>query len=310
MGKLDEMLRGAGANVGESMGEGRNSGAVHRTPPPAFSGVPARLQGVTKAGNAAEIPVEKIQADVDQPREEFDGAALDRLAESIKARGQLQPIRVRWDEGRGAYVIIAGERRWRASARAGLKTMTCVIHEGAISPAELLSMQVVENMLREDLKPVEQARAFRSLMDLNGWTVRELARELAVDHSGVVRALALLDLPAAVQAQVEQGTLPPATAYELSKVSDPEERAELAQRVVAEGMTRSETVDAVRRASGKPKGRGAGKGRKMTSRVFRKAAGCTVTVENGRGLDVDTVRAALTAALASIEAEAERQTAA
>ncbi len=300
MGKLEDMLRGAGANVGESMGEGRVTGAVHRTPPAPFAGVPARLQGVTKARDAAEIPVDKIQADADQPREEFDAEALDRLAVSLKERGQLQPIRVRWDEGRGVYMIVAGERRWRAAVKAGLKTMTCVIHEGPVSAGELLSLQLVENMLREDLRPIELARAFRSLLDFNGWSVRQLAGELAIDHSGVVRALALLDLPPAVQEHVEQGALSPATAYEVSKVGDPAAQSELAARVVSEGLSRAETVEAVHRARGrKAKGRGA---RKVTSRVFRSPAS-RVTVELRKGEGPALIRAALVDALATLDAE-------
>jgi ParB family chromosome partitioning protein len=305
MGKLEEMMRGAGANAGESMGEGRRPGAVHGAPPAPFGGVPARLQGVAKAKDAAEIPVEKIQPDPDQPREEFDPEALDRLAESLKARGQLQPIRVRWDEGRGAYVIVAGERRWRAAVKAGLKAMACVIHDGAIAPGELLALQLVENLMREDLRPIEQARAFRSLMDLNGWSVRQLARELAIDHTGAVRALALLELPESVQSSVERGTLPPATAYELSKVPDPDAQRDLAARVVTERLSRAETVEAVHRAVGRPakgKGRG-GKARKVTSRTLRTSAG-RVTVENGRGLTPELLRAALAEALASVDAEA------
>ena len=86
------------------------------------------------------IPIEKIQSDPDQPREEFESEALDRLAESLKVRGQLQPIRVRWDEGRGVYVIIIGERRWRAAVQAGLPTMSCVVHDGSVDPGELLAL--------------------------------------------------------------------------------------------------------------------------------------------------------------------------
>ena len=186
---------------------------------------------------------------------------------------------------------------------AGATTMSCVIMDGPIPPAELLSLQLVENLVREDLRPIEQARAFRAVMDLNGWSTHDVARELAVDQSSVVRALKLLDLPAIVQEQVEQGTLSPATAYEVSKLDDPGEQAALADRVVAEGLSRAETVEAVRRASGrsaKGKGRGA---RKPTTRVFRRVAGCTVTVENGRGLDPATIRAALAEAMARLDAE-------
>jgi ParB family chromosome partitioning protein len=190
---------------------------------------------------------------------------------------------------------------------AGATTMSCAIMEGPISPAELLSLQLVENLVREDLKPIEQAKAFRAVMDLNGWSTHDVARELAVDQSSVVRALKLLDLPAIVQEQVEQGTLSPATAYEVSKLDDPDEQVALADRVVAEGLSRAEAVEAVRRASGRSaraKGRGA---RKPTTRVFRRAAGCTVTVENGRGLDPAMIRAALAEAIARLDAEAESE---
>jgi ParB family transcriptional regulator, chromosome partitioning protein len=123
----------------------------------------------------------------------------------------------------------------------------------------------------------------------------------------VVRALKLLDLPAVVQEQVEQGTLSPATAHEVSKLDDPDEQATLADRVISEGLSRAETVEAVRRASGRPT-RGKGRGvRKPTTRVFRRVAGCTVTVENGRGLDPATIRAALAEAIARMDAESESE---
>jgi ParB family transcriptional regulator, chromosome partitioning protein len=257
MGKLEDMLRDLGANVGESMGEGRLSGAVPRAPrPPLVDATPARLQGLAKMKDAMQIPVDKIQPDPDQPRAEFDAPALDRLAESLRTRGQLQPIRVRWDEDRGVYVILCGERRWRAAVKAGLTMMTCVIAEGTLTAGAWLELQLIENCLREDLKPIEQAKAFQALMDRNGWSVRALARQLAIDHSGVVRAVALLELPSSVQAKIEQGTLPPATAYEISKAPDPAIQEDLAERVAAEGLTRSAVAEAVRaRKAPRPKPR-------------------------------------------------------
>ena len=129
MGKLDELMK-AGANIDESMGAGVTRGPG--SAPPTTSATPARWQGVSKSKNAVEVPVDKLQPDPDQPREDFDPEALDRLAESMKARGQLQPIRVRWDEGRGAYVIVCGERRWRAAVKAGMATMSTVVIEGEV----------------------------------------------------------------------------------------------------------------------------------------------------------------------------------
>src|SRR5262249_34726832 len=157
------------------------------------------------------------------------------LAQSLRSRGQLQPIRVRWDEAAGRYVIICGERRWRAAELAGLPMMTAIISDAPTTPTELLALQIVENTLREDLTVLEQANASRMLMEPKGWSTRRLATDRAATQSSVVRALALLAPPDAFQEHVDQGILAPATAYELSKVEDPEVQQELAERVVSEG---------------------------------------------------------------------------
>ena len=193
MGKFEELLRTQGDSMKGSLGLGYTAGIT----PPGMTldnaqRVPARLQGVAKSKNAVEISVDRIGPDPDQPREAFDPEALERLAASLKTKGQLQPIRVRWDEGRGAYVILCGERRWRAAMLVGLTTMSCVVHEGGVDPGELLALQCVENALREDLKPIEQAKAYKRLMDLHGWSGNQLAKELAIAQPCVVRALALL----------------------------------------------------------------------------------------------------------------------
>jgi len=143
------------------------------------------------------------------------------------------------------YVILAGERRWRAARMAGLDKLSCVIHEGALAEAEKLAMQLVENALRTDLKPVEQARAYRRLMDAKGYSTRDLAAELHIAQTSVVRALALLDLPADVQVRVEGGELAATVAAELSKIDDPTIQAEVAEAVVAEGLTRNEVTELV-----------------------------------------------------------------
>jgi len=306
MGKLDDLRRVAGDNVDESMGVGRTIRRDLPAAPP--GGAPARWQGVAKSRNAAEVPVDRIGPDPDQPRDDFDADALARLAESLRTRGQLQPIRVRWDESAGRYIIVCGERRWRAARMAGLATVTAIIADEPLGPGELLALQLVENALREDLKPIEQARAFRALMDRNDWTVSQVARELAIDHSNVSRALALLDLPAAVQDQVERGALPPATAYEVSKLADPAAQAEVAARVVAEGLSRADTVAAVRQVvhgARRSKGRGEtkGKGRKVTSRTLRTPDGYRVTVEHRKGVEPPAILAALLAAVDQIKAE-------
>ncbi len=300
MGKLDELLRTAGGNAAESMG----TRTMHRaSQTPAVSATPERLRGVSRAKAAAEIPVDRIAADPDQPREEFAEEGLRRLAESMKARGQLQPIRVRWNEEQGRYVVLIGERRWRAAQMAGLATLSCIIVDEPMDPAEVLAVQLVENALREDLRPIEQAKAYRRLMDRHGWSTHRLAAELGVDQSGVVRALSLLELPVEVQDQVEQGTLAPATAYELSKIGDAEAQAMVAAQVVEGRLTRAEAARLARRA-------GAGRGkprrpRKVTTRTIRTSTGAKVTVDCRRGLDGASIIAALEEAAAVVRREVE-----
>jgi ParB family transcriptional regulator, chromosome partitioning protein len=240
MSKRDDLLRSAAAHIDESVGTSDLPAAV------ATSAVPTQWQGVVKSKSAVEIPLEKIGRDPTQPREEFNPEALARLAESLRTRGLLQPIRVRWDEGLGQYVLIAGERRWRAAGMAGLKTMTAIVVEGELDPGERLAIQLVKNCLREDLKPIEQARAYKRLMDLHGWSGNQLAKELAIAQGTISRALSLLDLPVAVQEQVEQGVLSPSAAHEVAKLDSPETQVEVAERVARERLTRDQVAEAVR----------------------------------------------------------------
>ena len=245
MSKLEKLLQSSGANIDASMGAGRVARPLHGATASATGVGGDRLQGVTRSKDAAEIPVSRIIPDPGQPRTEFDEDGLTRLAESLKTRGQLQPIRVRWSEGQGAYIIVMGERRWRAATMAGLSTLSCVVMDAPAASGELLALQLIENCLREDLAPIEQARAYKSLIDLNGWSARQLAGELAVNPATVTRALALLDLPSDVQEAVEQGTIAPHTAYEVSKLESAELQAEVAQAVIEKGLTRSEVADVV-----------------------------------------------------------------
>jgi ParB family chromosome partitioning protein len=209
------------------------------------AGAPDRWRGVERSRDMALVHVARIERDPNQPRQEFDEEELARLADSLRIRGQLQPIRVRWDEGRGMYIILAGERRWRAARMAGLEKMSCVIHDGELTEHDRLAMQLVENALRTDLKPVEQARAYRRLMDVKGYTTRDLAAELHIAQTSVVRALALLELPGNVQARVEGGELGATVAAELTKLEDPAVQEEVAEAVVAEGLTRSEVTELI-----------------------------------------------------------------
>lgn len=259
MSKRDELMRAGGANVLASMGAGRGPDLPAGLDPLAAARRPARLEGLTRDKAAARISIDRIVADPDQPRREFDPAELAQLAESLRSRGQLQPIRVRWSEEQGAYVVLVGERRWRAARMAGLAELSCVVQEQELMPEDRLAVQLIENALRSDLRPIEQARSFQALMAAKSWSTRQLAAELAIHAATITRALALLDLSAEVQARVEQGGLSPATAYEVSKLENPAAQAELVEAVVEQKLTRTEVAAAVqavksRRAapSGKP----------------------------------------------------------
>jgi ParB family transcriptional regulator, chromosome partitioning protein len=128
--------------------------------------------------NFGRVDVNQVIPDPDQPRVEFSEEAIARLAQSIREKGQLSPIRVRWSEEFSKWVIIAGERRWRATKQAGLPTIDCYFHDGDLSRSEVLEQQLIENLLREDLKPVEEARAFVTLMELNDWNGKQVADAL------------------------------------------------------------------------------------------------------------------------------------
>ncbi len=195
---------------------------------------------------AYEIDVDKINPDPKQPRTEFDPEALDRLATSLATHGQIQPITVTHAEEPFHYVIVTGERRWRAAVQAGQEKIAAVILKGLKSPTHRLEIQLVENLVRQDLSPIEQARAYQTLMTRNGWNMRQLAGFLQTHPGTVCRALALLELPESVRNHVNTGALSPSRAREIARVETPGDQVELASRVVSEGLTRSETLDAVR----------------------------------------------------------------
>jgi ParB family chromosome partitioning protein len=203
--------------------------------------------------NFGRIDVKQVMADPIQPREQFPEEAIERLAKSIREKGQLSPIRVRWSEEHAKWVIIAGERRWRATLRAGLSTIECYFHEADIEPTEILEQQLIENCLREDLRPTEEARAFQKLIDLNGWSQRELAAALRVSETRVTRTLSLLKLPPELQYQIDTRRISVRAAYEISRLPNPSAQQDLARRAAKGALTCEQTAKAVRQRRGRPK---------------------------------------------------------
>ena len=266
------------------------------------SSLERQTEGRRRLDTACVIRVDRIAADPHQPRTEFEPEALARLADSLKSRGQLQPIRVRWEDAIGFYVVVVGERRWRAARLAGLETLACVVVTGSATPEDLFEDQLVENCLREDLRPIEQARAFKALLASRGLSQRQLAERLQIGQATISKALALLGLPQEIQGAVDAGMIGPDAAYQLSKVEDPTKQAELA-RSAARGEMKRDEVKAKATRPRATKGRGA-KPRKVTTRVIRTAAGPRVTVEFARGLTPELIRAAIDAVRDVLDAEA------
>ena len=153
-----------------------------------------------------KIAVDLISVEA-QHRTEFDEEALQRLAESIADIGLLQPVCVRLDQATGGYVLLFGERRFRASQLAGLAEIDCIVADGELTHADILHEQIVENALREDLKPTEKARAYAELMQLEGLNGKQLAEYLRLDPATVSRTIRLIDLPPDIQAKVDRGEL-------------------------------------------------------------------------------------------------------
>jgi ParB family chromosome partitioning protein len=301
-----ELLAGVAASMRDRNIRGESPPPICGESPGTAAAVRSTLdrqaEGRRRLDAACVIQVDRIAADPNQPRTEFDPDALARLAESLKARGQLQPIRVRWDEEASLYRVVVGERRWRAAQLAGLETLACVVVTGRPTQEDLLEDQLIENCLREDLRPIEEARAFKALLESRGLSQRQLADRLQVGQGTISKALALLGLPDEIQRSVDAGEIGPDAAYQLSKVTDPTEQGELA-RDTAKGQLKRDEIKGLTRKSLARKGKRANKARKVTSRVIRTAPGPRVSIEFSRGLTPELIHAALLDAIERINLE-------
>ncbi len=228
-----------------------------------------------------QLPVGLIEPNPDQPRTNFEKGALDALAGSIKAAGLLQPLIVRPVDG-GRYELVAGERRWRAAQQAGLEQVPAVIR---VSPEdERLQAALIENMVREDLNPVEEARACAALVDDLGISKEELARRVGRSRAGISNLIRLLDLPDPALKLLERGELSEGHGRALLQVSDQDARASLAKQAAAEGWSVRETEDRTR-AGAKGKRKPAAKGGRISAE--ERAAMTDAEDELGEALGAD-----------------------
>jgi len=190
-------------------------------------GSPSERKGVMNLG------IEEIRPDRSQPRRHFDEAHIEELAESIRSKGVLLPLIVRRDsEG---YVLVAGERRWRAAQKAGLRELPVMVRE--VTGKEAFEIALIENIQREDLNPIEEAGAYRRLIEEHGLTQEELAARVGKDRSTVANALRLLRLPEAIQRAVVSGELSMGHARALLAIHDEGDLRKAAEKVIAEALS-------------------------------------------------------------------------
>ena len=202
----------------------------------------------TESGSAVRpdvmIPVEDIAPNPNQPRRNFDAAALRDLADSIRQKGIIQPLILRPISGSTKYEIVAGERRWRAAQIAQLHAVPAILRD--FSDAEVLEIAIIENIQRAELNAIEEALAYRQLMDRFGHTQEKVAEALSRSRSHIANLLRLLSLPEDVQSMVANGTLSAGHARALITLPNP---LEIALKVVGKGLSVRETEELVRKSA-------------------------------------------------------------
>ncbi|MFD0982219.1 ParB/RepB/Spo0J family partition protein [Tropicimonas aquimaris] len=191
------------------------------------------------------LPIEKLEANPDQPRKDFSQTALQELSDSIRTKGVLQPLIVRPSpRNPDRFEIVAGERRWRAAQMAQLHEVPVIQRD--LSDTEVLEIAIIENIQRADLNSVEEALGYRQLIDRFGHTQEQLAQALGKSRSHIANVMRLLQLPTEVQGLLREGKLSAGHARALITTDNP---AELARQVVAQGLSVRETEALVKRAN-------------------------------------------------------------
>lgn len=207
------------------------------------NGPSALLEGDRKKG-VLKVGIEEVHPNRLQPRKTFEDTSLDELADSIREHGLMQPILVRKADEQ--YEIIAGERRWRASQRAGLKEIDVIVKD--LADGAVFEWALIENIQREDLNPIEEAEAYRRLLETSQLTQEQLAKRVSKDRSTVANALRLLKLPDDVRRQVISGALSMGHARALLALDNEDEMVRMAREIVKRGLSVREVERSVRAA--------------------------------------------------------------
>ena len=195
-----------------------------------------------------EIDVDLIEPNPEQPRTRFVEAALDELAQSIRANGIVQPIVVRRKDGR--YQIVAGERRWRAAQRAGLRKLPVVVRE--IADEKLLEIALIENIQRHELNPIEEARAYRKLIDTIGFTQEQLSDRIGKDRTLISTSLRILKLPQDILQLIEEDKISASHGRVLLTTDDQTVQRQVARAIMDFNLSVRETERMIKKLQDKP----------------------------------------------------------
>jgi ParB family chromosome partitioning protein len=215
-------------------------------------GLEVLIGGASSSPELVQLPVGSIRANTRQPRRRFDAESISELAESIRAQGLVQPVVVR-PLPNAAWELIAGERRWRAARAAGLATIPALVRE--TDDRDSLLLALVENVAREDLSPIEEARAYSVLMDEFSLSLGEVGERVGRSKPVVSNRIRLLELPDDVIGLLERGSITEGHARAILAVPGHEERRSLARKVVRKGLTVRATERAARWAGAQTKPR-------------------------------------------------------
>jgi ParB family chromosome partitioning protein len=218
------------------------------------------------SGGIVQLSPDKLVPSPGQPRKNFDQSELEELAASIVEHGMIQPIiaaRATEADGEdGSYIIIAGERRTRAARLAGIKQVPVIIRD--YTDQKRMEISLIENIQRTDLNPIEEAAAYKNLMDFSGLSQDELAGRVGKNRSTIANALRLLKLPGEMQKSIEQGEISPGHARALLSVNDTKSRSTLFQEILSKGIS---VREAEKRASAMNAGTGTAGGGKNAERT-------------------------------------------
>ena len=210
--------------------------------------IPEAAGGETAREKPFELDLDRLMPNPRQPRTVFDEASLDELAQSLRSSGMIQPIIAR--RARSGFEIVAGERRWRAAQRAGLLKVPVIVRD--VPDERLLEVALIENIQRDDLNPIEEASAYRRLIDELKLTQDAVASAVGKDRSSVANTLRLLRLPEEVRNLVSSGELSAGHARALLALESDAAQRRLAREVVAKGLSVRETEALVKRQAAPP----------------------------------------------------------